>query len=78
MPNKRKALDQGGSDDPLYKNRLPGNFPYEQHFVDKPEIPYTGEVNPAMADNRPIADPDTDLGTGDLDEGLAFRIPMER
>lgn len=88
--DRRKALGDGSGapDETLdevlfdntptdpFENRLPGPYPYDQHRVAKPDIDYSGEPNPAICSNRPIADMEPKLGGGDLKEGTAFRVPM--
>ncbi len=59
-----------------YKNQLPGPYPYDRDRDAKPDIPYTGSENPAICANRPIADMSPDHGSGDINRGLAFRVPL--
>jgi len=68
--DKRKALGDSPADD------LPMPYPFDG--IDKPEVepPYTGKGNPAICSNRPIADLHPELGSGNINDGVSFRVPM--
>lgn len=62
--------------------RLPGPYPFSH--TPKPQMPYTGtgnrHISPAGEGNlngRPIAQNPPNLGKGDINSGLAFRVPMD-
>lgn len=59
-----------------YKNRLPGPHPCDRSLDESPDINYSGTPNPAICSNRPIADMEPNLGSGDIHEGTAFRVPI--
>ena len=87
--DRRKALGDGApkqiTEDEFFdcapltdphENRLPGPYPCDRSLEDRPDIPYTGEPNPAIANSRPIADMNPRHGSGDIEEGVSFRVPM--
>ena len=68
--DKRKALGNVGGVE------LPGPYPFEQSEVEYPTTRYTGPGNPYMGDSRPIADMTPNVGSGVIEKGVAFCVPM--
>lgn len=72
----RHALGNGSEDEVYGENELPMKFPFE-YGPKRPSKPdYMGTPNPAINERRPIARMNPDLGSGSIDDGVAFRYPM--
>jgi hypothetical protein len=67
----RRMMDHKSSGG-AHPDNWPGRVPAKPH----PDTKYSGSENPGITSSRPVARSNPDLGKGDIEEGVSFRVPM--